>query len=36
MILLDSKKTNATAQAALVEAKKIRAELKPKKEPDDE
>lgn len=36
MILMESKKTNAVAQAALIEAKKIRAELKPKKEADDE
>lgn len=36
-ILMDSKKTNANAQAALIEAKKIRAELKPvKKEKENE
>jgi hypothetical protein len=35
-ILIEAKKTNVTAQAALAEAKKIRAELKPKKEQDDE
>lgn len=31
MILMDSKKTNANAHAALAETKKIQAELKPKK-----
>ena len=36
MILIEAKKTNVTAQAALIEAKKIRAELKPKKEESDE
>jgi hypothetical protein len=36
MMLIESKKTNVAAQAALIEAKKIRAELKPKKEQDDE
>ena len=36
-ILMDSKKTNANAQAALAETKKIQAQLKPvKKEKDDE
>ncbi len=36
MVLIEAKKTNVTAQAALIEAKKIRAELKPKKEETDE
>jgi hypothetical protein len=37
MILIEAKKTNVTAQAALIEAKKLRAELKPvKKETEDE
>jgi hypothetical protein len=36
MILIESKKTNALAQAALTETKKLKAELKPKKELDDE
>jgi len=35
-ILIEAKKTNVAAQAALIEAKKIRAELKPKKEETDE
>lgn len=38
MMLIEAKKTNAVAQAALTETKKLRAELKPvkKKEEDDE
>ena len=36
MILIEAKKTNAVAQAALVETKKLHAQLKPKKEADDE
>jgi hypothetical protein len=37
VILMDSKKTNANAQAALAETKKIQRELKPvKKEDSDE
>jgi len=37
VILIDAKKTNATAQAALLEVKKLRAEIKAvKKEQDDE
>jgi hypothetical protein len=38
MILIEAKKTNAVAQSALAETKKLRAELKPvkKKEEDDE
>lgn len=36
MILIEAKKTNAVAQAALTETKKLKAELKPKKELDDE
>ena len=35
MMLIESKKTNVAAQEALVEAKKIRAELKPKKDEDE-
>jgi hypothetical protein len=35
-VLIEAKKTNAVAQAALVEAKKIRAELKPVKKDSDE
>ena len=37
MILLEAKKTNVVAQSALIEAKKIRTELKPvkKEEPDE-
>lgn len=35
-ILMDAKKTNANSHAALAETKKIQAELKPKKEADDE
>jgi hypothetical protein len=33
---MDSKKTNANAQAALAETKKLRAELKPVKKEDEE
>ena len=36
MILIEAKKINATAQAALVETKKLHAQLKPKKEADNE
>ena len=36
MILIEAKKINATAQAALVETKKLQQQLKPKKEKDDE
>ena len=36
MMLIEVKKTNAIAQAALTETKKLKAELKPKKELDDE
>ena len=36
MILIEAKKINANAQAALVETKKLQAQLKPKKEMDDE
>jgi hypothetical protein len=37
VILIDAKKTNATAQAALLEVKKLRAEIKAvKKEQEDE
>jgi hypothetical protein len=32
MLLIESKKTNASAQAALVETKKLQAQLKPKKD----
>ena len=35
-ILMDAKKTNANSHAALAETKKIQAELKSKKEEDDE
>jgi hypothetical protein len=34
--LIESKKTNVAAQAALAETKKIQSQLKPKKEQDDE
>jgi hypothetical protein len=33
---MDAKKTNANAHAALAETKKLQAQLKPKKEQDDE
>ena len=36
LILMDAKKTNANAHAALAETKKLQAQLKPKKEQDDE
>jgi hypothetical protein len=36
MIFIEAKKINATAQAALVETKKLQQQLKPKKEKDDE
>ena len=36
MILIEAKKINANAQAALVETKKLQAQLKPKKEMDNE
>ena len=36
MILIEAKKINATAQAALVETKKLQQQLKPKKEVNDE
>jgi len=36
MILIEAKKVNATAQAALVETKKLQQQLKPKKEVNDE
>jgi hypothetical protein len=35
-ISMDAKKTNANSHAALAETKKIQAELKPKKEENDE
>ena len=35
-ILIEAKKTNANSHAALTETKKIQAEMKPKKEQDDE
>ena len=36
MILIEAKKLNVEAHAALVETKKLQAQLKPKKERDDE
>jgi hypothetical protein len=36
MILIEAKKVNAVAQAALVETKKLQQQLKPKKEVNDE
>ena len=36
MILIEAKKINASAQAALVETKKLQQQLKPKKEMDNE
>ena len=36
MILIEAKKINANAQAALVETKKLQQQLKPKKEMDNE
>ena len=36
MILIEAKKINAVAQAALVETKKLQQQLKPKKEVNDE
>lgn len=36
MILIEAKKINASAQAALVETKKLQQQLKPKKEAEDE
>jgi hypothetical protein len=36
MILIEAKKINANAQSALVETKKLQAQLKPKKEVTDE
>ena len=36
LILIEAKKTNVNSHAALTETKKIQAELKPKKEQDDE
>jgi hypothetical protein len=36
MILIEAKKINVDAHAALVETKKLQAQLKPKKDRDDE
>jgi hypothetical protein len=36
MILIEAKKINADAHAALVETKKLQSQLKPKKEQSDE
>ena len=36
ILLIEAKKTNVTAQAALAETKKLQAQIKPKKEQDDE
>lgn len=36
MILMEAKKTNAVAQTALTETKKLQRKLEPKKEADDE
>ena len=36
MILVEAKKTNKDSHAALTETKKLQAEMKPKKEQDDE
>ena len=36
MILIEAKKTNVDSHAALTETKKIQAQIKPKKEQDDE